>query len=330
MTAIASPHTTAAARKRSVAPLVTGQAGAIPAIPQTATGRVAVALGKGIVHSPSGVWHAGRDMVKSAIDHPIVTGSILAGSIALTAAVPAAAGYLLWAGMALAGVSIGMKLNDAVSTALGARTKAEMDKAAREAGDAYGDFLFNGSLFALPYAAGRVASARGKAYMEQAIIQAATEVPAVPAGAEKSAGHALKFLEKALKSPVDDLARDAARTFEAVPRTTRKQFLRLLTDPEFVGGKSTDRAAMLLDALGPGFTKLAQVYSEADGVPAAVAQALKVSRDSMKPMPQTLLHDILSKHGNQNLGDLLRGVYRVGEGRYKLEKLLGVASIGEV
>jgi predicted unusual protein kinase regulating ubiquinone biosynthesis (AarF/ABC1/UbiB family) len=303
---------------------------AVPSIPQSKSARVATALGKGVVHAPAGIWHAGRDMVASAIDHPVITGSILAGSIALTAAVPSAAGYLLLAGMALAGVSVGMKLHDAVTKAISARTKADMDKAAHAAGDAYGDFLFNGALFALPYAAGRIASARGKAYMEQAIAQAAAEVPAGPAKGGKSTAQALKFLESALESPADELAKDAARTFEALPRTTRKQIMRLLTDPAFVSGKSTDRAAMLLDALGPGFTKLAQVYSEADGVPEAVAQALKVSRDAMKPMPQTALHDILSRHGDQNLGDLLHGVYRIGDGRYKLEKLLGVASIGEV
>ncbi|MBM3267211.1 MAG: hypothetical protein FJZ01_06120 [Candidatus Sericytochromatia bacterium] len=291
---------------------------------------VARALARGVLHAPAGTWHTLRDMGKAVLDHPLLTGAILAGSIGLTAAVPAAAPVMVGIGAVLAGVSVGVKTQRAVSTAWDARTQKDLDRAARLAGDAYGDALVNGALFALPYAAGRIAQARGHRFMTRAISQAQAETPAGAPKGDASLAKVLEFVENTMKAPPDDLARDAARTFQALPRGTRKQLMRMVVDQEFLSGSASDRAAQLLDALGPGFTKLAQVYSEADGVPPAVARALKVSRDAMKPMPQGTLHDVLSRHGTQDLGDMLRGIYKIGDGRYRLEKLLGVASIGEV
>lgn len=297
--------------------------------PADAKTRVATALVKGLEHAPAGVWHSVRDMGKAVVDHPVLTGAILAGSLAVTVAVPAAAPVLVWLGGAAAAGGVGLRLYQAASTAVGAKDQNDLDLAARQAGDAYGDAIVNGALFALPYVAGRAASARAKSYMQRAIAEADAQVPA-PTPPVDFKAQAMHFVENAMKTPPAELMDDAARTMKAVPRAKRKELITLMADDAFATATPETKAAMLLDKLGPGFTKLAQVYSEADGVPPAVAKALRVSRDAMRPMPEETLHQLLSNAGEQRMGDVIRGIYTIGKDRYKLDKLLGVASVGEV
>jgi hypothetical protein len=117
---------------------------------------------------------------------------------------------------------VGLRLYQAAGTAVRAKDTDDMERAARLAGDAYGDAMVNGALIALPYVAGRAASAQVETYMQRAIAQAKAQVPAAAPQSDLRT-KAMAMVEQTLMAPPAELLDDAARGMRAVPRAKRKE-----------------------------------------------------------------------------------------------------------
>ncbi len=347
-----SPTASASQARRAKA----SRAGSVPA---SDAGRVAYVLGHGVLHAPEGVAHSLEKMAGAIVHHPLASGAVLVGTMLAPAPV---ATVLIGAGTAMAGYGIGRSIYRAIETASSASDPAALRKAVDQAGDAYGDTLVNAAMIGLPLLAGNRVSARAGALIERALSDAKA-APAPAATPSVPTGAVFGWLKQAIQGPIDDLPADLRGMVEELGPEKQKSLLGLVMKPDLLAGSKVDaaalaarstgadagttavgqlftnerflaasaegRVAMLLDAMGPGFTKLAQVYGSADTLPPGLSDVLKVSRSQMPEMPREALDALLSQEP-QTPEDVARGIYRIGGVRYQLGKVLGVASIGEV
>lgn len=295
-------------------------------LPSTSTGRVVAALADGLADAPGGAWRSLKAMGASALEHPVATGATLIGTMALSAAMPVAGTVMVAAGFAFSAVSVVSHLKQSVQTARGAVTAEDMQRAAREAADAYGEVLLNAAMVVGPMAVGERVSAKAGAYVSTVRDQIKAAPKPRPVAPEEAL---IKALEPLAQASPRDLLTDLLEVAETLSPEKRQALLSLSVRPDFLAADPATKLVKTVETLGPAFTKLTQVAADAEGIPPQLAKVLKSTQDALTPMSKEALSAVLGQEA-QNATDVARGIYRIGGRRYELGKTLGVASVGEV
>lgn len=296
------------------------------AVPETPSGRVAIALAQGLEHAPAGAWHGLKALGGAVVDHPVATGATMVGTVALAAAVPLAGTLAAAAGIGFAAYSIGCKLVKAGRAAAHATTPEAMRRASALAGDAYGETLVNVGLVAGPMAVGHMVASKASEFVAQ--IQA--QAKRVPLKVDPQPGQALiKALSPLAEVPPRELLGDLMSLSNTLAPEKREALLALVQRADFLAADPPHKLLLTVETLGPAFTKLTQVASTSDEIPADLAKVLQATQDGLAPMSRGSLDAILGQEP-QDAADVAQGIYRIGGERYRMGDTLGVASVGEV
>lgn len=94
------------------------------------------------------------------------------------------------------------------------------------------------------------------------------------------------------------------------------KLMALFADPAFLKLNDGERMAKVLTILGPAHTKMGQVAASSPGTPKNIAKALGKLQENMEPMSEVMLQQRMKAAGLDS--------------KYKLGKVLGVASMGQV
>ncbi len=231
-------------------------------IPASAAGRVLSAYGKGVVYAPQGLWHATKNLGKSIVEHPLITlGAIVGGIFAVKKWGPKLISRI---GTGIAAAVVGFGLFKSGKTAVEAKNQQDMEKAARQAGDAYGEGLLQAGLAVVPgVVSGRITN-KATATVERLTRPVKVEEGAAPASVESAATFA-KMFPGGPQMMIDDLQ----SMIDLLPPGKRAGLEELVANPAFTKASDDRKLVMLVETMGTATTKFVQM-TDADKLAASL------------------------------------------------------------